>query len=84
MLDQNDLWLLEDELPLDEPADVLLTMQEVRQLFDPDRSDEELGLRSILEQPEALAEAWRRSAHVERHQRILKSAKRPIDALRAA
>ena len=26
MLDQNELWLMDEELPLDEPADVLRTM----------------------------------------------------------
>jgi hypothetical protein len=81
MLDPNDLWLMEEELPLDEPADVLSTMPEIRQRVDPDQNDDELGLRSILERPEALYEAWRQSAHVERPHR---SSKRSANVLRAA
>jgi hypothetical protein len=84
MLDQNDLWLLEEELPIDEPADALLTMPEIRQWVDPDRDDEELGLRSILERPEALSQAWRHTMHAEWHQRSSKHVKRPVDVLRAA
>ena len=84
MLHQDDLWLMEEDLPVDEPADVLLTMPEIRQLFDPDRDAEELGLRSILDRPEALSRAWRHCTHAERHQGTSKSVKRHVDALRAA
>ena len=84
MLNQNDLWLMDEELPLDEPADVLQTMPEIRQLIDTDRHDDELGLRSLLEHPEALSKAWWRSAHAERHHRTAKSVKRHADVLRAA
>lgn len=84
MLDRNDPWLMEEELPLDEPADVLRTMPEIRQLLDPDRHDDELGLRSLLEHPEALSKAWWRSAHAEGHHRTLKSVKHHPDVLRAA
>jgi hypothetical protein len=84
MLDQNDLWLLEEEPPPDEPADLLRTMPEIRQLVDPDRDDEQLGLRSILERPEALSRVWWRSAHAERHLRTSKSVKRHAGVLRAA
>jgi hypothetical protein len=84
MLDQTDLWLVEEELPLDEPADVLTAMPEIRQLVDPERDDEELGLRSILERPEALSKAWRRCTRAERHQGTSKSGKRHVDVLRAA
>jgi hypothetical protein len=83
MLDQNDLWLMEDELPVDEPAGVLMTMPEIRQLVDPD-DDEQLGLRSILERPGVLSKAWRHCTHAERHQGTSKSAKRHIDVLRAS
>ncbi len=83
MLHQNDLWL-DEELPLDEPADVLRTMPEIRQLVDPDRHDDELGLRSVLEHPEALSKAWWHGAHAERHHRRSKSVKRLADVLRAA
>ena len=84
MLDQDDLLLMEEELPVDEPADVLLTMPEIPQLFEPDRDDEELGLRSILERPEVLSKAWRHCTHAERHQGTAKGAKRHVDTLRAA
>jgi hypothetical protein len=84
MLDQKDLWLMEEVLSLDEPAELLRTMPEIRQLVDPDRHDDELGLRSILERPEALSKAWRQTAHAERHQRPLKGVKRYAHVLRAA
>lgn len=60
MLSEDDLWLME-ELPGDEPAELLRTMPEIRQSLDPERTDEEIGLRSILEHPEALSKAWRRA-----------------------
>lgn len=66
MLDENDPWLLEAELPVEEPSDVLRTMPEMRQWMEPDVDDEELGLRSLLERPEVLSRAWRRSAHAAR------------------
>jgi hypothetical protein len=84
MLDQNDLWRMEEELPVDEPVDVLLTMPEIRQLVDPHHDDGELRLRSILERPDALSKAWRQSMHAEPHQRTLKSAKRHVGVVRAA
>ena len=62
MLNQDDLWLM-DELPIDEPSEVLKTMPEIRQYLDPDRRAEEHGLRSILERPEALSRAWWRNAN---------------------
>ncbi len=66
MVDQDDLWLMEDELP-DEPTELFWAMPEIRLLADPERNDEDLGLRSILEDPEALSKAWRRSASGRRH-----------------
>ena len=81
MLDTDDLWLMAEELPIDEPADVLRAMPEIRQRVDVDPGDEELGLRSILERPEALSQAWRHSAHAERPHR---TSKRPASALHAA
>jgi hypothetical protein len=53
-------------------------------LVDPDRHDDELGLRSILERPEALSKAWWHSAQAERRQPSTKSVKRHADLLRAA
>ncbi|HXX67129.1 MAG TPA: hypothetical protein VEK07_08105 [Polyangiaceae bacterium] len=84
MLDPNELWLLEEGLPVDEPVEVLLTMPEIRQLVDPDRDDEQLGLRSIVEQPEALSKAWRQTTRAAPHPRTSKSVKRRVDVLRAA
>jgi hypothetical protein len=84
MLDQNDLWLMEGELPLDEPVDLLQTMPEIRQWVDPERHDEELGLRSILERPDVLSKAWWRSAHAKRRLRTSRGPKRHADVLRAA
>jgi hypothetical protein len=84
MLDQNDLWLLEEEMPVDEPADAMLTMPKIRELVDSDRYDDELGLRSILERPEALSKAWRQSTHDQQHHRPSKTTRRHLDVLRAA
>jgi hypothetical protein len=82
MFDQDDLWLME-ELPIDEPSELLNTMPEIRQYLDPDRRDEEGGLRSILERPEALSKAWWR--HANPHERRTSKAKRrPVTTLRAA
>jgi hypothetical protein len=72
MLDKNDLWWMEEEvLSVDDPADLLRTMPEIRQLVDPDRHDDELGLRAMLERPEALSKAWWR---VKRHADFLRAA----------
>jgi hypothetical protein len=60
MLDQDDL-LLMDELPIDEP-EPLDAIPEVRHYLEPERWEGEVGLRSILERPEALSKAWRRHA----------------------
>jgi hypothetical protein len=84
LLDPNDLWLMEEDIPLDEPSELLLTMPEIRQLVDPDRPDEQLGLRSILDRPETLSKAWWKSAHAERRHRASKTVKRHGDVLRAA
>jgi hypothetical protein len=83
----DDLWLvelMEEGLPLDEPAEVLRAMPEMRQLVDPESHDDEPGMRSILEHPEALSKAWRHSAHAERHPRTSRSVRRHTDVLRAA
>ncbi len=49
-------WLIE-EPALDEPAD-LLTLPEIRQILGHDPHDDELGLRSLLEAPEAPPAPW--------------------------
>ncbi len=85
MLDQTEPWLMEEEMLLDEPSDLLLTMPEIRQLADPRRPEEQLGLRSILECPEALSRAWRHGTHANRQHGALKVVKRDVaHALRAA
>ena len=63
MLNHSDPWLMEEMVLPDESDDLLRTMPEIRQMVDPDRHDDELGLRSILERPEALSKAWWDSAH---------------------
>jgi hypothetical protein len=55
MLDQDDLWWL-DEPPIDEHSE-LLSIPEIRRHLAGDRRDDEVGLRSLLEHPEALAQA---------------------------
>ena len=61
MLDQDDLWLTE-ELPIEEPSELLKAMPEIRQYLDPEH-EEDVGLRSVLERPEVLSKAWWRSTH---------------------
>lgn len=62
MLDQDDLWLIDDEdAPLEEPSDLLKTMPEIRQYLDPEPRSVDVGIRSVLESPEALSKAWWRS-----------------------
>lgn len=68
MLDPDDLWLVDEELPFDEASDVLETIPEIRQLIDSDLHDErELGLRSILERPDVLSKSWRCTASSHQH-----------------
>jgi hypothetical protein len=78
MLYRRDLWLMDEELSLDERSDVLRTMPEIRQLLARDRQDDQLGLRSILERPELLSRSWWHTANLHRHR------SRHLDALRAA
>lgn len=61
MLVDDDPWLME-ELPEDEPAELLRTMPEIRQPLEPARAERDVGLRAILEHPEALSKAWWRQA----------------------
>jgi hypothetical protein len=83
MLERDDAWPLDEEVPLEEPADVIRTMPEIRQLAAPDRRDDELGLRSILARPEALFEAWRHVACSQQRRRPAKSATRHAGAVRS-
>jgi hypothetical protein len=63
MLRPNDPWFLDEAV--DEPGELLKALPEMRQYMAPAPSDEDLGLRSLLEQPEAFAFAhpwWRDQA----------------------
>ena len=79
MLKENDLWLMDAELAIEEPSDVLLTVPEMRELLEPDADDDGIGLRSMLERPEALSKAWSRTLNSPRER-----ASRHGHALRAA
>jgi predicted glycosyltransferase len=81
-LDQDDLWLVE-ELEADEPSELLRTMPELRQYAAIPRGDEEVGLRSLLDVPEAQSKAWWRDANT-RKRHTPKNVKRHPHALRAA
>jgi hypothetical protein len=52
MLTGDALWL-DEESPLDEPAD-LLAIPEIKQHVAHEHHDDDLGLRALLERPEAL------------------------------
>jgi hypothetical protein len=82
MVASNELWLI-DDLPIDDPSD-LLTIPEIKQHVAHDLRDEDLGLRSLLERPEALSKSLRRDEHARTRRAPSKSAKRHPDALRAA
>ena len=83
MLDPDDLWLTE-EPPLDEPSELLTTMPEIRRCLGPQgRDEEEAGLRSVLERPEALSKAWRYHANAPAR-RASRAKRRTATELRAA
>jgi hypothetical protein len=80
MLHQDDdLWLLE-EPPIDEPSE-LFSIPEIRRHIARDRLEDDVGLRALLERPDALSNAWCRGSS--KRKRRLKSAKHPSDGLRA-
>lgn len=56
MLTGDALWLVEEPV-LDEPAD-LLTIAEIKQHIAHEPHDDELGLRALLEMPEAPPSPW--------------------------
>ncbi len=84
MLANDELWLVE-EPPIDAPSDPL-TIPEVRDHVTHEPHDDELGLRSLLERPEALSKSWWRVEHARRRRARLpfKTARRRRDVLRAA
>jgi len=82
MLDQDDLWLMEDGVPIDEPSELLETMPEIRPYLAPDQRAEEGGLRSLLERPEVLSKAWWR--HAKTRKRTHKTKRHSSTVRRAA
>jgi len=57
----DDLLFIEDPT-IDDVSDLLQILPEIRQRVSRRRADDGVGLRSLLERPEALSKAWRRSA----------------------
>lgn len=84
MRPDEELWLLE-EVPTDEPSELLQVLPEIRQRLAPDATEGELGIRAILDRPEVLSRAWRRHARRPResHGRRARGVSRR-DARRAA
>jgi len=67
MLTRDALWLAEEPV-LEEPAD-LWTIPEIRQHIAHEPHDDELGLRSLLELPEASPSPWWREERVRMQKR---------------
>lgn len=84
MLNHKDMWVLEEDLPLEEPAEVLRAMPEIQKMLDPEPEEEELGLRSVLEHPAALSKAWWQTTHAGDRRRAAKKIKRRAEMLSAA
>jgi hypothetical protein len=81
MLNENDdLWLLEEPAS-DEPSE-LFSIPEIRHHLVRDSLADEVGLRSLLERPEALSKAWRRGTGLGK--RRVKKARRHPDLPHAA
>jgi hypothetical protein len=57
MLRPEDLTFLDDEA-VDEPSELLKALPEIGQYITPAPPEDDLGLRSLLERPEAFAHAW--------------------------
>jgi hypothetical protein len=74
-LDQDEMWWVE-ELEADEPSDLLRTMPELRHYAAAPLEEEGVGLRSLLDVPEAQSKAWWRSANA-RNAHTAKNVKRP-------
>lgn len=56
MLRPTDPWFLDETV--EDPNDLAMVLPEIRQCLVPPPSEEDLGLRSLLEQPEHFAHAW--------------------------
>jgi hypothetical protein len=57
MLRPEDLSFLDDEA-IDDPSELLKALPEIGQYVTPAPPEEDLGLRSLLERPEAFTHAW--------------------------
>lgn len=80
MLTTDALWLVEEPV-LDEPAD-LLTIPEIRQHIAHEPCDDELGLRALLETPEAPPSRWYEEQP--RHRRVARRSRRSRAGLATA
>jgi hypothetical protein len=58
MLRPDDPWFLDEAV--DEPGELLKVLPEIRHNLMPTPREEGLGLRSLFEEPDALAHSWRR------------------------
>jgi len=56
MLRPEDPWFVDDTV--DDPAELLKVLPEMRQYLEPPPVVEELGLRTLLEHPDYFAHAW--------------------------
>jgi hypothetical protein len=56
MLRPDDPWFLDEAV--DEPGELLKALPEIRQYLVPTPPEEELGLRSLLEDPDNFAHGW--------------------------
>jgi hypothetical protein len=57
MLRPEDLSFLDEEA-VDEPSELLKALPELSHYVAPEPPDDDLGLRSLFERPEAFAQAW--------------------------
>ena len=81
MLNRDASWLVEEPV-LDEPAD-LLTIPEIKQHIAHEPHDDDLGLRALLEMPEAPPSPWW-SQEQPRRRRLARRIRRSRAGLAAA
>ncbi len=82
MLTRDALWLVEEPV-LDEPADLLTTIPEIKQHIAHEPHDDELGLRALLEMPEAPPLPWW-CEEQQRHRRVARRGRRSRAGLATA
>jgi hypothetical protein len=56
MLRPDDPWFQDEGA--EDPAALLQVLPEIRQYLEPSPTEDDLGLRSLLEQPDQLSHAW--------------------------